>query len=289
MTRKPLCISYANCQGRAVLQLLAQSPAFSRAFDCVALINWERPQLRQELFDRCGLLLHQYLPPEWGEHSTQAVLQRLPQDCPTISFAYQYCTFLWPMHEKSANTLVAPQFPGERHFYRDTVLERLTQTDLPPAVAARAYANMDLAEAVDLHQIYNSCMQRQRSKEKHTDIRGTDFVERLFAKRRLFTTVRHPDAPLYAHLANQILRLLDLPPLRSRDVAAAGPFYGTPYEHPVHPSVKRFFGLFWADESSRYTIWDSSFTFEEYAADYVAFRRLETAMARRLAGRQVLA
>lgn len=278
------CFIYANCQGKGVADYLRLSPDFSRRYRIEIFSNWEAGPFPAARLGGCELLIHQPTAARAGlAPSTEDMRAALGNGAVAVSFPYLYFNGLWPFHERAACAVAGKEFPRERHYYADSMLDRLARTDLPVHRAVKIYLGLDFEKKYDVRAGCRASLRYQEEKEQSLDVVSHDLVAALWRNKRLFLTVRHPANLLYFLVANRILEKIGLPALDAGLFPAAPSPYAVAYEHPVHPRIAEILGLSWLGGDPRYMIWGEPFSYPEYLADYVAFRRLQYAAERGVA------
>jgi len=259
---KELCVIHANCQGDALKQLLDASPDFASKFEIRHLRNYEKEALDQGLLDSCRLFLHQYLVQKWGPLSTEEVLPRLPPSAQAMCIPNCGFRGYWPF---SIN------LPDMREF-GDSLLESLLAKGLPDQDILRIYLKGSPALFGDVELTAQNSLETERRKEVHTPIKYVDMIEADWRSEQLFLTVNHPGPRLLVHIAQSILRLLEL--------ARIPESFARNYTHPnnefwvpIHPAVGSMLKLPFVFREKRYPCFGANLTHEEYTLVYLACRR----------------
>lgn len=259
---KELCLIHANCQGDALRELLAASPGFLDRFEIRHLRNYEKKALDQGLLDRAAIFLHQYLTEKWGEISTGQVLERVSANCQSICIPNCMFKGYWPFWEHRPDVI---------EFY-DGFLEKLIAMDLETAPLLGLYRRAHPALAGDVEKMAADSLARERSKERHTPIKYVDLIEERWREEQLFLTINHPAPPLLVHIAQEVLRLLDLAPIPQ----AFAREYVSPHNEfwqPIHPAAGKRLGLPFASANRLYPCFGRDRTHEQYTLIYLACRR----------------
>ncbi|WP_022662579.1 WcbI family polysaccharide biosynthesis putative acetyltransferase [Paucidesulfovibrio longus] len=274
------CVIYGNCQGTALDIFLRFSPEFARLFTPCVHSNWQQTPFPLEQLEDCALFLYQPTKDRGGlAPSTEAMLDALPPHCVRVAFPYVYFNGYWPFHTDSPHTDVGRAFPKERHYYADSVLDKLAATPLPVERILNIYRNLDFEEEHPAAERLRETLRIQREREERTDIKSADLIEAAYRTEHIFLTVRHPSNTMYLRTSNRLLRLLGLPLLPDRVAVAAPSPYNVPYAHPIHPGLARVLGLEFVTDRTRYNLWGDWFDYEAYLRDYIENRRLLQALA----------
>lgn len=250
---------HANCQGEHLVAALQACPEFARAYDVRVYINYARQEIPQADLDACALFLYQYMAPDWGEVSTQALLARLPASCPRLCIPNIFFRAYWPL------------WSGRPGFdYRDIFLDHLLDLGLPRADILHLYLNTPLANKYDLDALLAETIAIERSREAHTPVKYLDLILERYQGERLLFTINHPGQLLLAHVAQGILRELGIPcPQPPRPELE--PYYAS-FEQPIHPHVAQRYGLSFINRDTVYNVYGRPKTFAQYAAAYVDCR-----------------
>lgn len=259
---KELCVLHANCQGDALKELLEASPDFSAKFEIRHLRNYEKQALDQGLLDASRLFLHQYLVPRWGPLSTDEVLPRLSPASTAICVPNTFFNGYWPLalHHK------------DMHEYGDKLLEALLEKGLSDQEVLRIYLKGAPSLFGDVENIAASSLEREKEKEKHTPVKYVDFLEERWRDQQLFLTVSHPAPVLLVHIAQEILRLLELAPIPETFAQN----YVHPHNefwHPIHPTVGALLGVPFASRERKYPCFGAELTHAEFTLVYLSCRR----------------
>ncbi len=152
--------------------------------------------------------------------------------------------------------------------FGDSYLAAKLQEGLPPAQAASAYLNLDVASVVDLDLRASQALAALERNERTADVKCAPMVAR-FRERKMFVAPDFAANHLLLHIANEILTLLALPPLPESVLMQLQRLIKI--EAPIHPSIGRFFSIAYAGPDTRYMVdRHRLLTFAEYVHGYVA-------------------
>lgn len=262
-----LCLLHANCQGDMLLPLLEKTPAFAQRFQVRRYVNFTREPLDAADLERCALFLYQPLGRQWGELSSQALLQRLPPSCTAVPIPNLFFKGYWPFWQS-----------GGPINFTDALLEKLLEKG-DSQTALRLYLKGDpalLGDTATLEAIAQDSLAHEEAKEHDAPIRCAPLLRERWRTEQLFLTVNHPCAELVFYVADALLRLLGLgglpPAVRSA--------YAHPYNDfwlPIHPGVGTALGLAFASAERRYPLFHNCLTHREYVTAYLACRSLHVA------------
>ncbi len=260
---KQLCIIHANCQGDYLKGLLFNTPAFASLFSIEKYTNYEREEIPLKSLENCSIFIHQYLGEHWGEHSTDALLKKLPAHAQSLCIPNMFFQNYWPLWTNATSMA-----------YGDILLEHLAQGNLKASEILHIYLHGNLNSKYDLDQLILPSQQREIEKEKHSSITTLDIIDEYWRKEQLFHTVNHPGPRLMLHVADSVLSHFgfDQVPEFTRKA-----FYALNEEfiHPIHPQVGKCFNLPFATKERLYNVYGQKLTFEQYTNAYIHCRLQE--------------
>ncbi len=263
---RELCLVHGNCQALPLVRQLLASPVFARRWDVRVITNYTRERIPDEALTACTLFLYQHLGDKWGGLASHRLLDRLAPGARALQFPNVLFKGYWPFwtHRTGVN-------------FADAFLERLIELGLSGPEILRVYLNGNLEAKYDLDAMLAESLAVERAKEDGQAVRTVDFVLERWKREPVFTSVNHPGPALLAHIADGVLRTLDLPPLTPAQRAAAGPLCCDPeperaFHLPVHPQVAAHHGLAFGGPEDRWPVFGKRLTFARYAACYVDSR-----------------
>ena len=257
-----LCLLHANCQGDALRPLLENTPTFARHFRIRQYVNYTRQSIAEADLEQCALFLYQRLAPRWGALSTEQMLPRLPAFCRCVEIPNLFFKGYWPFWTNAVQNID----------FADSLLERLLAQGLAPEEALNLYLRGDPALLGDVAAVAEDSLAREEEKEADCPIRCAPLLRERWREEQLFITVNHPGRTLLFHLADSLLRLLDLGGLPEEARRA----YVHPQEDfwlPLHPALGPLLGLPFASRERRYQVFAARLTHREYTSYYLACRR----------------
>ena len=257
-----LCLLHANCQGDALRPLLENTPTFARHFRIRQYVNYTRQSIAEADLEQCALFLYQRLAPRWGALSTEQMLPRLPAFCRCVEIPNLFFKGYWPFWTNAVQNID----------FADSLLERLLAQGLAPEEALNLYLRGDPALLGDVAAVAEDSLAREEEKEADCPIRYAPLLRERWREEQLFITVNHPGRTLLFHLADSLLRLLDLGGLPEEARRA----YVHPQEDfwlPLHPALGPLLGLPFASRERRYQVFAARLTHREYTSCYLACRR----------------
>ena len=256
-----LCLLHANCQGDALRPLLENTPAFARRFRIRQYVNYTRQSIAEADLERCALFLYQRLAPRWGALSTEQMLPRLPASCQRIEIPNLFFKGYWPFWTNAVRNID----------FADSLLERLLAQGLAPEEVLNLYLRGDPALLGDVGAVAEASLAREEEKQADCPIRCAPLLRERWREEQLFITVNHPGRTLLFHLADSLLRLLNLGGLPEEARRA----YAHPQEDfwlPLHPALGSLLGLPFAERERRYPVFAARLTHREYISCYLACR-----------------
>lgn len=279
------CVVFGTCITRGLVYLLNLCDEFRRCFALYPYITHMNQPLMidfavsDEIINSCKLLLH--MPTVWEDWGNDGyyiqLLNRFDSQVPRITFPYPVFHALWPYHchDKRNQDTSLKNAQGEQAYfpYGDSYVLGLMKkhpTESATQIAAR-YAAWDIPAHFDLDGLMRHSLAQQRLKEQVTDVKIIDHAQEYFRSQRLFLTVNHVGNASLLHMANQVLRLLELPMLPEKTALRLQEL--TTPQVPIHPSILKHYNITYLDSSSRYLVdTHRMLTFEEYTEQYVLFQ-----------------
>ncbi len=275
---KKRCLIHANCQGPPLTDLLRAHPEFGRDFEIAVYTNYTREHVPEQALASCALFLHQWLGPDWGDVSSDALSAKLPRDCRTVCIPNLMFLGYWPF------------WSSARGFnYSDMYLDALLARGLNRKEIIHVYLYTDPGRCFDLDARFAEWLDREREKEQRWDIRMVDEVLSRYQKELLFNTINHPNRRLCLRTADELLRLLGFSPLPAEvKNAFAEPF--DEFVLPIHPAVAAHHGLEFLETDAVFPVYGAAMDLAEYVScyvecklagetDFISFLRLRAVLA----------
>ncbi len=259
---KPPCIIHANCQGEPLARLLLAHPDFSRAFTVRHYVNYARQIIPEAELASCGLFLYQRLEDKWGELASDALLSRLAPSARAFCIPNFLFKGYWPFWSSD------PGFDFSDFFLDDLIARGLSKKEI-----LHIHLFTDPARYYDLDAIFAKSLRAERSKERAWDVKPLDVIEERFRRERLFNTINHPGKRLCLLVADEVLRLVNMPPLPEA-VREGFPEPFPEFVLPIHPAVARRQGLAFAGEGRTYNVFGRPMDYAEYVNCYLECKRL---------------
>jgi tetratricopeptide (TPR) repeat protein len=198
-----------------------------------------------------------------------APLDGLPDGTTCVYFPLVSTDFLWPFgnqpHPRNGYHGPFPSHLG------DAFLNGLLQQEVTPEEAVHRYLAFDLSRHLNLNELYEVNLRKQRARDRDTGYELAGLIERHFREEPLFQNPAHPNLLVLRALIQQLGERLDIPSahLHQSLERLTSPFPVS--ELPIHPEVVSHFQLRYPDaRAARYHLSDTSnFTFVEYALSYM--------------------
>ena len=252
--RRKTCIIIGRGAIAALAHLLLRHEVFRRHYQIRLCQSAGTGNFRADfarlspLLDDASILIYQ--PPIWAPWADDGeIYPQLMQagSSKTLRLSVPYVVFnpLWPHHHNEAQraAAVAAQFDDRSLLfsYSDAHVARMVAEGATPQEIVDRYRAMDIPATLDLTRLGDNVIAQQRPKEDETDVKVLDFILETYRGERLFYCFNHVSNLLNLHIANQILKKIDLKSL-SYDVLEQTCLLQPP-EIPVHPSIVKYFRL----------------------------------------------
>jgi hypothetical protein len=205
-----------------------------------------------------------------------ALRDAIPADCDLQRIPSPRMTALWPLQGTDSRCIAeSGRYDNGRYMFSDRVGASMANMMLQDDVVLLAYESMAEKEMPDLDACFDADVAAWRQLDAANDVRVADFLVANFRRRRLFFAPPFTTAALLRHIIDQ---LVATPPIRAiaepADLARELDFLLSGYvghwqELPIHPHIARHFGLQWWQPGMRYRWFGNSWTFEEYALNYI--------------------
>lgn len=232
---KRKCLIYGNCQGGALGYFLQKSPQFKKNFEIEYLQNFSLMQEHKSLplnsLYKSDLFIYQPLKKiEHGDYRTEIVKSYLPSHCQTISFPYLYNDALWPLFKN-----------GDQVINEEPIVQLINQN---ASIVDIMFLFLNLKIDFRFKERFEKSIEILKRKEGECDVKAVGYILKNMKSERLFLTLNHPASGLLIHCANQILSLLNYPPLEKSHHPNEARLPGC---LPISPYEKNFYGFNYQD------------------------------------------
>lgn len=228
---KKKALVYTNCQGDNIRHVLEKITRAGELFEFKYVANHQQIEFNRRVIprremERYDLILYQPVREEFGVHSTcgkpGTVFASLKPGVRMISFPYVYSTAMFTI------------FQSDRDVKNKEVVHDLLDRGVSPDEIHRMFRRMKMD--FRFRERWDRDLALLSEKEKRCDIQVSGFLLENYRHVRLFHTHNHISAAFYLYLCNEILKLLELPPLRENPVDPLDTFefVPTPYELTYH-------------------------------------------------------
>lgn len=279
------CVLFLTCVGAGPKYFLQCSDDFRRRyriipymFNDIRLLPNLLPEVERE-FERRPLIIYHHPDclPYLGQYRERydEFVERIPPELTRISIPQPGFSPFWPFHcgdPRNADDNRPRNRFGHRPVfpYGDSHVLRLLNEGLPPEEVIERYLKTDLSTVVDLDRLLRSALTMLERQDRCGPVKVAGYVADTFRSHMLFQTVNHANNLLFFYITNQVLKALDCAPVPGRFLSMTTEIVERPM--PVHPSLGRYYGAGYLDESTRYPIDDvRNLTFAEYIRDYVYY------------------
>lgn len=283
--RRRTLILIGTCIAEGVRYALNLSPAFRARYRLRHFItNRAAPSMSEfvipnEVLYDSAVVAH--VAPQWADWGNEQayleLLARIPAHVERISFPYPAFQPLWPFHCRDSRqgqtlpeALWRPHEDRPYYPYGDSYVLGLLRRAADPGEVVRRYLALDLARETDLDGLLAKTLFIYREREAFTDVKIADYIAENFRVRRLFDSINHITNEVALRIANQILARLHIEAVPEARLQQLAEILSPAV--PIHPSVRRHFGLKYVNDDTRYAVdLYRRLTYPEYLADYVRF------------------
>ncbi len=273
-------IIYGNCQAEAIHAVLSRNPLLSGLFRFVYMRSFRHPtegpmELAPEDIDDCALVAEQHDPRPFPYR------ERLPTNCPIVSYPSVDCNMLWPFN--ATNVYDAPEpplFPFGRFPYGDRILAGCIKKGMPPKQILEYYFDGWDEYKLDLDRLVQIESARLRARDAQCVVKMADYVIDNLAKQRLYWTSNHPTPDLLRELTVRLIRTCFNNNAKIEAEADIAGTIATCFGErgplgvigiPIHAKVAEHLKLEWYDPRERQPYYDDrTLSHREYYSEFVA-------------------
>jgi hypothetical protein len=211
---------YSTCQGDGLVHYLKQLLLNDYKFEVIQ--NYQlianKQQIPVKLLNSTDIFIYQEMGSKWGIYSTcdsveNNILSHLPHNCKQIIIPYVYATWQWSIiilleRDATGNFDKINNETGTNFLYlnkeiicnlkKDYTLDQILQLYDEGTIDFKYKERMDMEISI------------LRQKEQNSHVKVADFILENYKKTKLFTTHNHPTNPIFKHMVNQILELLNV-------------------------------------------------------------------------------
>ena len=258
-----------TCQGEVLRYLLLFSPEFRERYTCSFVPNYEvvdgvsrvaSPEVLTPHLKTCDLFIYHAIT----DYDFGAILKTLPEGCPSLAVPYVTSTIYWPSYDFRHPVWLLPYAATALIPWPCRLLDAMIVAFKDKDRARREYLDLDIPSVMDVAENHDSQLRYIRQAEQGTIFSMSAYIQEHFRDQRLFHLINHPSIPLFRHMANCLLLHLGLSPLT---LSPTDPFDN--HQMPVHPSIRRYYGLTWCDDATRYKLFEKEVAYDEYVSIYI--------------------
>lgn len=208
---KKQVISYANCQGKNIIRILAKHPTLSLEYDfenalCIGNFGaiQEKVTLPYDKIESCDLFFYQPTDAKYGIYGTPDILSHLKSDCKSLSYPYLYNYAFW-------ECLVYADGDYAVGMNKYTHLNHAPITKWKHrGFSFEQIQKMILSKEFDWNfkERYEHSQEVLREKESVCDVKVADFIDKYHKNHLLFYTNNHASLFLLTHVAKQLISKL---------------------------------------------------------------------------------
>jgi len=208
-------VFYTNCQCRGIdfflkKRLTEVTEVNTKHIENFTLIK-DKLEIPIDVLKNTDLFIYQPIDRKHGPYSTDpdisgGIMSYLPSDCKKISFPYIYNSALWVFIPPAAIDGLIGEYVEVDKYENPQPIQRLKKLghSLDEVLSMYSRGEIDF----DYHNRFNKSIGILKEKEKHCDVKISDFIERNIRKQKLFFTQNHPTTCVFIHCVNQILSIL---------------------------------------------------------------------------------
>lgn len=258
-----------TCQGEALRYMLLFSEEFRARYECTFVPNFrvadgvsrvDTPESLRALLPGCDVFVYHDL----AAYDFPKLLRELPEGCPALRVPYATSTVYWPSHDFQNPIWLVPYATTALIPWPCRLLDALIVAHKDKDSARRAYLDLDIPAVMDVEANFADQLRYLRQAEKDSIFSLSAYFLEHFRDLRLFHLINHPSIQVFRHMANCLLLHLGLAPLT---LTPDDPF--CKHQIPVHPSIRRHYGLTWCDDDTPVSLFERQVGYEEYISIYI--------------------
>lgn len=243
------CVLYGNCQMMVVYNYLQEK--YPELYEYKLITNYlvlaGLEQFSEDSLKNADLLIYQPLKGH-GNYDTDYVKQHyLKKNCESFSFPYIYFLGYFPDFAEDPNNIKTINTEAKFGYfpYGHKRIMDLIQEGIPPNKILEKSMHADFIPEEVIWEKYNYCMEILRKREKTTDIKLADFIEKHFRQHKLFHSAHHPTNFLLKELVRQILNFMKLKRVKrfNQDTFFDKELLDSWNNHLIYPCVVRVLNL----------------------------------------------
>ena len=208
MTNKQNCLFIGNCQNQGIIHYLSYSKEFMNTYNINSYANWQLIENQSEIpmkdIQEADLFVCQPLRPVHGCYSTDpsvkgSIGSYVKDDCIKFSYPYVFSSAMWPIVQAGQNQ--------NRWFGNEIIDELLLHGFSRNKIIEMHYENKINWK---YKERFEKSVEILKEKETITNLKISDFIENNYRDKLLFLIPHHPTSIIFFHLANLILKGLNM-------------------------------------------------------------------------------
>lgn len=268
LSEKRICIISANCQGAYIKTLLNKHEEFSKDFQVLYFVNYNKEIVPKELLNKADILIYQPLSSKWGELSEKYLLEHAIKNPIKIRISYLTFPIYWPFFTHDPRNVNNKNYPFGQFPYGDRFILDLLRKGLEKEKVFEIIKTRQILDKVDLKKVIENYVNFQKDLESRRDQKLLDFIIENYKKYKLFESYNHPSKVLAVYQVNDILRMLGYRSLKNEEIPSLRSL--TLFQQPIHPYIAEALNLeFEADWETEYIIWNKPMKAIDYYKAYI--------------------
>lgn len=197
-----------NCQNNGVMHFLSFSKEFTETYDIKQYPNWQliknNCQIPMNDIQNADLFIYQPLGMVHGCYSTDPSVEGsigyyVKDSCIKIAYPYIFFSAMWPLVQKGKNINV---------WFGEEVITKLLSENYTKSDILNLYYEGKIDW--DYKNRFQNSLNILKEKEKLTDIKVSNFIEKNLLDNLLFLIPHHPTSIIFFYVANEILKKIGM-------------------------------------------------------------------------------
>lgn len=208
------------------------------------------------------------------------ILDFIPQNgdlkwsAPTVYFPMLSANYLWPCSGKAHPNSVICKHLGEFPYgpeLGNSSLDRLSaKKRLSSEQIAVEYLLSDIVKLRHVERMRDIVIDRQRKRDRCGDYDFFTFISQHISHEKLFRSPNHPNIALMSLLASNVFERMNVSSDLLSKVLESKNNVMPATEAPIHPSVAKFLGLSYVQDSTKFRFFEEGdFNVLHYAKRYI--------------------
>ncbi len=237
----------ANCQSHALRAIFQRVKRLNNQYEIIDVKPvhlWQEEDYTEiiEKIKACDIFLHQPIfKQHFGEFASDNLKRYLNADAKAISFPNLYFTGYHPQAFYLKYT--SGKKVSEPFDYHDTNIVEFYKQGVNEEEILKKIQDESFYSVREIEANIAESLKALRDREKHTDIKVSDYIEKNMIGKKLFHIFNHPSNEMLFYLFDEVLRYLDEDSLSEEEKSLFKIEMLGQVIYPVYLSVQKYFNI----------------------------------------------